>query len=62
MCELAHNVVTDTRPDRTSADPSLAGYGLVAWFESDAHVKNNVFVGNAQPVGAFARSTIRPMG
>jgi hypothetical protein len=34
----------------------------VSWFESDAQVKDNVFVGNAQRAGAFTRSTIRPMG
>jgi nitrous oxidase accessory protein NosD len=62
MCEFAHNVVSGTRRDATSSDPSRAGYALVSWFESDAQVKGNVFVGNAQRAGAFARSTIRPMG
>jgi hypothetical protein len=62
MCEFEHNVVSGTRPDATSSDPSRAGYALVSWFESDAQVKDNVFVGNAQRAGAFTRSTIRPMG
>jgi nitrous oxidase accessory protein NosD len=61
MCEFEHNVVSGTRPDHTSSDPSRGGYALVSWFESDAQVRDNVFVGNARSSGAFARSKIRPM-
>ena len=62
MCELKHNVVSGTQRDRTSSDPSRGGYALVSWFESDAQVKDNVFVGNERRAGAFTRSTIRTMG
>jgi nitrous oxidase accessory protein NosD len=61
MCEFEHNVVSGTRADRTSSDPSRAGFALVSWFESDAQVKNNTFVDNAHGAGAFARSKVRPM-
>jgi nitrous oxidase accessory protein NosD len=62
MCEIAHNIVTGTRPDRSSEDTSRGGYALVSWFESHARVRGNTFVGNARGSGAFARSTIRPVG
>lgn len=62
MCEFEHNVVSGTRADRTSSDPSRGGSALVSWFESDAQVKSNTFVGNARGAGAFARSKIRPVG
>jgi hypothetical protein len=29
MCEFEHNVVSGTRADRTSSDPSRAGFALV---------------------------------
>jgi nitrous oxidase accessory protein NosD len=61
MCEFEHNVVSGTRADSTSSDPSREGYALVSWFESDAQVKNNTFVDNPHGAGAFARSKVRPM-
>jgi nitrous oxidase accessory protein NosD len=62
MCDFANNVVSGTRADGSSSDPSRAGYALVSWFQSHAQVKDNVFVGNAQRAGAFTQSTIRAMG
>jgi nitrous oxidase accessory protein NosD len=62
MCEFEHNVVSGTRADRTSSDPSRGGYALVSWFESDAQVKSNTFVDNTRGAGSFARSKIRPLG
>jgi hypothetical protein len=61
MCEVMHNTVSGTRADHTSQDLSRGGYALVSWFESDAQVRGNTFVGNAHASGAFASSKIRPM-
>jgi hypothetical protein len=61
MCEVIHNTVSGTRADHTSQDLSRRGYALVSWFESDAQVRGNTFVGNAHASGAFASSKIRPM-
>lgn len=61
MCEVTHNTVSGTRVDHTSQDLSRGGYALVSWFESDAQVRGNTFVGNAHASGAFASSKIRPM-
>lgn len=62
MCEVEHNTVSGTRPDRESQDSSRGGYALVSWFQSDAQVRSNTFVGNARGSGAFASSQIRPLG
>jgi nitrous oxidase accessory protein NosD len=61
MCEIAHNVVAGTRPDRTSDDPSRSGYAIVSWFESDAALRANTLVGNPHGVGAFARGRVRAL-
>jgi nitrous oxidase accessory protein NosD len=59
MCEIAHNLVANTRPDRASGDLSRMGYGIVSWFESDAVLHENALVGNARGAGAFAAAKLR---
>jgi hypothetical protein len=59
MCEIEHNVVSDTRIDRNSEDPSRLGYPIVAWWESEAELQGNVLVGNPRGAGSFSSSRIR---
>jgi hypothetical protein len=59
MCEIAHNVVTGTRPDRSSGDLTRGGYPIEAWWESEAALHDNVLVANPQGAGSFASSRIR---
>ena len=59
MCEIEHNVVSNTRADHASGDSSRMGYAIEAWWESEAALKNNVLVGNPQGAGSFSSSRIR---
>jgi parallel beta helix pectate lyase-like protein len=59
MCEIEHNVVTRTRPDLSTLDTSRRGYPIVAWWESEAELHDNVLVGNPRGVGSFSSSRIR---
>jgi hypothetical protein len=59
MCEIEHNVVSNTRIDHASEDPSRHGYPIVAWWESEADLQDNVLVGNPRGAGSFSSSRIR---
>jgi nitrous oxidase accessory protein NosD len=59
MCEIEDNVVSDTRNDRASEDPSRRGYPIVAWWESEADLHGNILVGNPRGAGSFSSSRIR---
>jgi hypothetical protein len=59
MCEIEHNVVSNTRPDRASGDPSRLGCAIEAWWESEAALEDNVLVGNPCGAGSFSSSRIR---
>jgi parallel beta-helix repeat protein len=59
MCEIKHNTVSGTRPDQESEDPTRRGYPIVAWWESEAELHDNVLVGNPRGVGSFSSSRIR---
>jgi nitrous oxidase accessory protein NosD len=59
MCEIEHNVVSHTRPDRATSDPTRAGYPILAWWDSEATLHENVFVGNTRGVGSFSSSDVR---
>jgi hypothetical protein len=59
MCEIEHNVVSNTRVDHESGDPSRHGYPIVAWWDSEAELHGNVLVGNTRGAGSFASSRIR---
>ncbi|MDP9337168.1 MAG: right-handed parallel beta-helix repeat-containing protein [Actinomycetota bacterium] len=59
MCEIDHNVVSNTRVDHASEDVSRHGYPIVAWWESEAELHGNVLVGNSRGAGSFASSRIR---
>jgi nitrous oxidase accessory protein NosD len=56
-CEIARNVVTGTRPDH-DGDASREGVGIESHFDSVARVEDNVLVGNAVPMGAYADARI----
>jgi len=58
MCEITRNVVSNTRPDRASSDRSRRGYAVVSWYDSDAELDANTFVGNPHGAGAFASARI----
>jgi len=59
MCTISRNVVSDTRPDRSSDDLSRHGYAVVSWFGADAELDANTFVDNPHGAGAFAAARIR---
>jgi nitrous oxidase accessory protein NosD len=58
MCEIEHNVVSHTRVDRGSSDPTRAGYPILAWWDSEATLHKNVLVGNTRGVGSFSSSDV----
>jgi parallel beta-helix repeat protein len=59
MCEIEHNVVSNTRVDRASDDVTRRGYAIEAWWESEAELHGNVLVGNPRGAGSFSSSRIR---
>ena len=59
MCEIDHNVVSNTRPDHASSDRSRLGYAVVSWYDSEAELHANTFVGNPHDTGAFASARLR---
>ncbi len=59
MCEIEHNVVSNTQADHASGDLSRVGYAIEAWWESKVELKDNVLVGNPQGAGSFSSSRIR---
>jgi parallel beta-helix repeat protein len=59
MCEITHNVVSNTTADRSSEDLSRRGYAIVSWFDSEATLDKNVFVANPFGAGAFAQARVR---
>jgi nitrous oxidase accessory protein NosD len=59
MCDIEHNVVSRTRPDRSTTDPTRAGYPILAWWDSEATLHKNVLVGNTRGVGSFSSSDVR---
>jgi hypothetical protein len=61
MCEVEHNVVSHTRPDRESSDVTRDGYAIVSWWDSDLELGENTLVGNRHGAAAFANATIRPL-
>jgi len=61
MCEVEHNVVSDTRPDTESSDVTRDGYAIVSWWDSDLELGDNTLVGNRHGAAAFANATIRPL-
>jgi nitrous oxidase accessory protein NosD len=58
MCEIKHNVVSNTRADHASGDSSRLGYAIEAWWESEAELHGNVLVGNPRGAGSFSSSRI----
>jgi parallel beta-helix repeat protein len=58
MCEIEHNIVSNTRADHASEDVARHGYPIVAWWESEATLHGNVLVGNPRGVGSFVSSRI----
>jgi Right handed beta helix region len=61
MCEIERNVVSGTRPDTESSDPTRDGWAIVAWWDSDAALGENTLVGNEHGAGAFSSATIRSL-
>jgi parallel beta-helix repeat protein len=59
MCEIKHNVVSNTRADHASQDVTRRGYAIEAWWESEAELHGNVLVGNPRGAGSFGSSRIR---
>ncbi len=56
MCMIERNVVVDTRADSASGDLWRAGYGVLASYDSEAELKNNMLGANPHPSGAVLRS------
>jgi hypothetical protein len=59
MCEIKHNIVSNTRADRSNSDLTRGGYAIEAWWESEAELHGNVLVGNPRGAGSFSSSRIR---
>ena len=59
MCMFEHNTVIDTRPDRSSGDPTRRGFGVLASFYSEADLWQNRLAGNPIAVGAVTSSSLR---
>jgi Periplasmic copper-binding protein (NosD) len=57
VCEIARNVVVDTRPD-PSGDQTLAGFGILVHYGSEAALKDNRLVGTRRGVGSILDSQI----
>jgi hypothetical protein len=57
MCMLEKNTVVDTRPD-ISGDLWRAGFGVLASYNSEAELKDNVLVANPRPAGAMLNSRL----
>jgi nitrous oxidase accessory protein NosD len=58
MCEIKHNVVSNTRADHASGDSSRLGYAIEVWWESEAELHGNVLVANPRGAGSFSSSRI----
>jgi nitrous oxidase accessory protein NosD len=58
MCEIKHNVVSNTRADHASGDSSRLGYAIEAWWQSEAELHGNVLVANPRGAGSFSSSRI----
>jgi nitrous oxidase accessory protein NosD len=58
MCEIKHNVVSNTRADLSSGDLTRGGYAIEAWWESEAELHGNVLVANPRGAGSFSSSRI----
>jgi nitrous oxidase accessory protein NosD len=57
VCDIDRNVVSGTRPD-PAGDNSRKGVGIESHFDSLAKLEDNVLVGNAVPMGAYADARI----
>jgi nitrous oxidase accessory protein NosD len=57
QCDIANNVVTDTRSDGTG-NLAERGVGIEANFFAEADLYRNVLVGNPAPVASFDNSEI----
>jgi len=58
VCEIEDNLVSGTRADLASGDPSRMGYGIVAHYGASATVDGNTLRGNANATGSFLRAHI----
>ncbi len=58
MCEIEHNVVSNTRPDTESSDPVRDGWAIVSWWDSEAELGANTLIDNEHGAGAFSSATI----
>jgi Right handed beta helix region len=58
FCTIEHNTVVDTRPDTASGNPTRAGFGVLASFQSQADLRGNQLRSNPVPMGAVIDSTI----
>jgi hypothetical protein len=59
MCMFDHNIVIGTRPDLASGLRTRRGFGLLAGFESEADVHDNLLDANPVPMQAITQSLIR---
>jgi parallel beta-helix repeat protein len=62
QCEIGHNVVADTRADRSADDAARAGIAIETQFQSLAVLEKNVLVRNPVQTAAFSegRFAVRP--
>ena len=57
-CMIDHNTVVGTRSDRASGNPTRAGFGVLASFQSLAELRGNQIASNPVPMGAVINSEI----
>jgi Right handed beta helix region len=58
MCMIEHNTVVGTKPDPASGNPTRAGFGVLASFQSEADLRGNQLSTNPVPMGAVINSQI----
>jgi nitrous oxidase accessory protein NosD len=58
VCMIEHNTVVGTRPDTASGNPTRAGFGVLASFQSQADLRGNHLSRNPVKMGAVIDSSI----
>ena len=58
MCHIEHNLVVGTRSDDASGDLWRLGFGVLASYDSEAMLRDNVLDANPHPMRAVLDSTL----
>jgi hypothetical protein len=58
MCMIEHNTVAGMRPNTSTGNLTLRGFGVLASFQSEASLRGNHLGANPVPTGAIINSQI----